>query len=92
MAKPLWSEIASNSSPISFGGSARAVTPHDSTNLDPIAKAVNVTSVAGGDTLTIVTTDDSVVAYTGVTVGFSPPYHVKRVNSTGTTATVYTVD
>lgn len=92
MAKPLWNETASNSSPISFGGSARAVTPHDSTNLDPVAKAVTVTSVAGGDNLSIVTLDGVTVDYVGVTVGFSPPYHVKRVNDTGTTATVYTVD
>lgn len=90
MAEPEWNHTANSVS--SFGVNGRAVTPHDSTNLDPICKAVVVTSVAGGDTLTIVTSGGSVIAFTGVTVGFCPPYRVKRVNSTGTTATVYTVD
>lgn len=90
MASPEWNQTANSS--ISFGHGARAVTPHDSTNLDPIAKAVIVTSIAGGDELSIETKNGDTVAFVGVSVGFIPPYHVLRVNDTGTNCTVYTVD
>lgn len=76
-------------SQLSFGRKGRVVTP-GATDLDPIAKAVvclttgNLTIVpvgnANGDTLT----------FTGVPVGFTPPYQVRRV--TAATATVATVE
>lgn len=90
MASPAWNQTANGAD--SFGHSARAVTPHDSTNLDPIAKAVVVTSIAGGSDLSIETLDGVTVDFVGVSVGFIPPYRVLRVNDTGTSCTVYTVD
>jgi hypothetical protein len=90
MAHPEWNQTANSA--ISFGHDARSVTPHDSTNLDPVAKGVVVSSVAGGSNLSIVTNKGTTVNFVGVSVGFIPPYHVTRVNSTGTTCTVYTID
>lgn len=90
MAAPAWNQTANSSD--SFGADGRLVTPHDSTNLDPVAKTVCVSSIAGGSNLSIVTLADTTINFVGVSVGFIPPYRVKRVNSTGTTCTVYTVD
>lgn len=90
MALPAWTQSANKSD--SFGNDGRLVTPHDSTNLDPVAKAVSVSSIAGGANLSIVTLKDTTINYVGITAGFIPPYRVKRVNLTGTTCTVYTVD
>lgn len=90
MADPTWNPVPNTYD--SFGKDARLVTPHDSTNLDPVAKAVCVSSIAGGSNLSIVTLRGTTINYVGVSAGFIPPYQVKRVNSTGTTATVYTVD
>ena len=90
MASPEWNQTANGSD--SFGQDGRLVTPHDSTNLDPIAKAVSVSSIAGGANLSIVTLKGTTINYVGITAGFVPPYRVMRVNATGTTCTVYTVD
>ena len=91
MASPEWNQTANSKD--SFGHGARAITPHDSTNLDPIAKAVVVTDITAGANLSIETVNGDTVAFVGVSVGFIPPYLVSRVNSTGTTVTsVYTID
>lgn len=92
MASPEWNQTASLSSPISFGSGGRAVTPSDSVNLDPFAKAVVVSDITGGSDLSIVTLRGETINFVGVAVGFSPPFHVKRVNDTGTDCTVYAVD
>jgi hypothetical protein len=90
MASPEWNQTANGSD--SFGSDGRLVTPHDSTNLDPVAKGVCVSSIAGGATLSIVTLKGTTINFVDVPTGFIPPYRVKRVNATGTTATVYTID
>ena len=90
MAEPEWNQTANRSD--SFGNDGRLVTPSDSVALAPIAKTVEVTSIAGGDTLSILTVGGTTIPYVGVYVGFTPKFRVKRVNATGTTATVYTVD
>jgi hypothetical protein len=91
MAGPLWSESANTE--ISFGRDGRLVTPHNSTNLDPIGKSVVVTDITAGANLSIVTEKGTTIPFVGVSVGFIPPYRVKRVNSTGTTITAcYTID
>ncbi|MDX3971162.1 MAG: hypothetical protein QHD01_31840 [Bradyrhizobium sp.] len=75
-----------------FGSLGRAVTPSDSEDLDPYAKAIVVT--AGGDLviLPVRNADGDTITFTGVSVGFVPPYRVRRVMATGTSASVATVD
>ena len=90
MAKPTWNQTANSSD--SFGNDGRLVTPNDSTDLDPVAKAVEVSDITGGADLSIVTLGGTTINYVGVTVGFVPKFRVKRVRATGTTCTVYTID
>lgn len=75
--------------PGGFGRKARIVTP-SATDLDPIAKAV--VCLTSGD-ITIVPPGNAngvTITFTGVPVGFIPPYRVRRV--TAATATVATID
>lgn len=76
----------------SFGRKSRAVTPSDSTDLDPYAKAVVVLSVGDLVILPVDNADGSTVTFEDVPIGFIPPFQVRRVYATGTTATVATVD
>jgi len=78
-----------------FGRSGAAITPNDSTDLTDAAgnyiKTVVVT-VAGN--LSIVpygNADAAPIVFTAVPVGFIPPFFVRRVRSTGTTASVASV-
>ena len=63
---------------------AMEVTPNDELNLSKYAKTVYI----GGDgDLRITTVDDDVVTFTGMKGGSYLPVRVKRIWSTGTTAT-----
>lgn len=62
---------------------AIAVTPHASTNIDSVTRALYVG--AGGD-IAAVMTDDSVVSFVAVPTGTILPVRVKRVNAIGTSA------
>lgn len=75
----------------SFGRQGVAVTPSDSTDIPggPV-KAVVVT--AAGNLSVIPADSATAIAFVAVPVGFIPPYVVRRVTSTGTTATVATVE
>lgn len=91
MASPEWNRSANSAD--SFGEKGRLVTPHDTTLLDPIAKAIVVTDITAGANISVLTAGGSTVAFVGVSVGFIVPYRVARVNSTGTTVTsCYTID
>lgn len=91
MVGPLWSENENTES--SFGRTGRLVTPHDTTLLTPIAKAVVVTDITAGANISVRTSGGSTIAFVGVPVGFVVPYRVARVNATGTTVTsCYTID
>jgi hypothetical protein len=74
-----------------FGGKGRAVTPNDSTDLDPYARVVCV-STGNISVIPVENADGVPVPFLAVAAGFVPPYYVRRVMSTGTTATVYTID
>ena len=75
--------------PNGFGRKARIVTP-GATDLDPVAKGV-VCLTAGNLTIVPVNNADATtITFTGVPVGFVPPYRVRRV--TAATATVATID
>lgn len=76
----------------SFGTKARVVTPHDTNDLDPYAKTIVVTAAGNLVILPMKNADGVTVTFTNAPVGFIPPYSVRRVLSTGTTASVATVD
>lgn len=75
-----------------FGSVGRVVTPNDSTDLDPYAKAVVVTAAGNLVILPVQNADGTTITFTACPVGFVPPYRVRRVLSTGTSASVATVD
>lgn len=78
--------------PSHFGTRGRLVTPSDLEDLEEVAKAV-ITATAGN--LVIIpagNADDQPLTFNDIPAGFLPPYRVRRVKATGTTATVYTVD
>ncbi len=79
------------STPTSFGGSARTVSPSDSTDLNPYARLL----VTVGGTLAVVPkrqANDTAVNLGTVAAGFVVPFEVRRVYLPGTTATVITID
>jgi hypothetical protein len=77
---------------ISFGNSGRAITPHDDNDLDPYAVAVVVTAAGNLVILPEQNDDGDTITFTDVPVGFIPPFRVRRVLDTGTTASVAAVD
>jgi hypothetical protein len=76
----------------SFGRRSRPVTPSDTTDLSPYAKAIVALSSGNLVLLPVENADGVTVTFTSVPVGFVPPFEVRRVLATGTTATVATVD
>lgn len=77
--------------PNSFGRSGRAVTPHDSNDIDPYGRVVCLTT-GNISVLPVKNADGSPVAFVSVPAGYIVPFYVRRVLSTGTTATVATID
>lgn len=73
-----------------FGDRTSLVTPSDDTDLASVAKAV--VCATAGDLSIIPESSDVSVAFVGLPAGYVPPFRVRRVNATGTTATVYTVE
>lgn len=63
------------------------VTPSDSVDLDPPARALYVGSVGGGADVAVVGFDDRVVTFKNVPVGTVLRVEAKRINATNTTAT-----
>lgn len=86
MASPEWNRSAASAT--TFGKKGATITPGPS-DLDPIPKAVVMTSA--GD-ITIVpdgNATNTTIAFTGCAVGFMPPYVVRRVTAcTGTCASI----
>lgn len=64
--------------------SAAAVTPHDTTELTYLTRAL---FVGGAGNLACLMADGSTCTFTGVVAGTVLPIRVARVNSTSTTAT-----
>jgi hypothetical protein len=75
-----------------FGSLGRVVTPSDTVDLAPYAKAIVVTAAGNLVILPVQNTDGTTITFTGVSPGFVPPYRVRRVYLTGTSASVATVD
>ncbi len=75
-----------------FGRKFVVITASDSADLTVFPKAI---TVIGAGTLAIVpvdNADDEILTYPSVPVGFTPPFIVRRVMNTGTSATVVGVD
>jgi hypothetical protein len=64
---------------------AEAVTPHNTTELDTVSRAL---WVGGGGNITVLMADGQTVLISGIASGTLLPIQIKRVNSTGTTATL----
>ncbi|KQS84130.1 hypothetical protein [Rhizobium sp. Leaf386] len=86
-------ERSSVKSRSSFGTLGRVITPNNSTDVAdaPVKAVICLTS---GNIAVIPTNnaDGSPIAFVGVSAGFIPPFEVRRVMATGTTATVATVE
>jgi hypothetical protein len=89
MADPFSSNA---STPTSFGRKGAVVAPSDTADLATIAKAVVVCTAGNLAIVPAGNADNEIITFTGCPIGFVPPYIVRRVRSTGTTATVATVD
>lgn len=80
-----------------FGTSSRPVTPSDSADLDPVPRAVEVVSIAGGTVLEYLPVDgdagtaDDWVTVSGVAVGYVTRCRPVRIGE-ATTCTVRTID
>ncbi len=75
----------------SFGNKSRTVTRSDSVDLNTYAKLL----VTVGGTLVVLPVENADVDTVNlgtVAAGFIPPFNVRRVMLTGTTATVITID
>ena len=77
-----------------FGSKSRNITPSDTVDLNPYTRAIVVTAAGNLVILPVGNTDNAAgfVTFTGISAGFIPPYRVRRVNATGTTATCSTID
>lgn len=91
MAYDASKDLHKNVDPSALGAKADSVTPNDSTDLTFYAKAVEV--VAAGDLvyLPAKNADGDTITVTGAPVGYRTVCRVRRVLSTGTTATVIAV-
>jgi hypothetical protein len=83
----------SASSAADYGTQGAVVTPDSGVDFTTVAKAVCVTSIAGGTTLRVLpagNADADFITFTGVAVGYIPPYRIRRVHA-DTTCTVASV-
>ena len=80
-------------SPSSFGRTFAPITPNDDADIDGApAKAVTVTAAGTLAVIPADNADDEVLVYAeDLPVGFTPPFQIRRVKATGTTATVVAV-
>ncbi|PJE30732.1 hypothetical protein PSM7751_02924 [Pseudooceanicola marinus] len=80
-----YSDEAATSSTLGLKGGV--IAPSDGSDLAPIAKAVVVTDVTAGADLVVLPAgneDGAWVPFHGVSVGFVPPFRVRRVSEDST--------
>jgi hypothetical protein len=75
-----------------FGRKGRVISPSNTVDLDPYAKAIVVTAAGNLVIIPVGNEDADTITFTAAPLGFSPPYRVRRVLATGTTASCATVD
>jgi hypothetical protein len=79
--------------PETLGTNSVVVTPSDTVDFTSYPKGISVAATGNLVVLPLKAPDDGahLITYTGVAAGFMPPFRVRRVMATGTTATVVTV-
>lgn len=70
----------------------KAIVPHDVNDLALYAAGVVVTAAGNLKVLPSQNADADTVTFTAVPVGFIPPFQIRRVFATGTTASVASLD
>lgn len=78
----------------SIGVNGTAIVPSDTADLASYPRAVCVTATGDLKVLPLIAADDGAhtVTFAAAPVGFIPPFRVRRVFATGTTASVCSVD
>lgn len=77
----------------SFGDNAAAVSKSDTVDFAAYPKAIVVTAAGDLVVLPLKAADDGahLITFTGLSVGFIMPFRVRRVMSTGSTASVASI-
>ncbi len=70
----------------------KAITPSDTVDLTSYASGVVVTAAGNIRFLPVGNDDADTITVTAAPVGFVPPFQVRRVFATGTTASVASID
>lgn len=70
----------------------KAITPSDSTDLTSYASGIVVTAAGNVRLLPGGNDDADTITITAAPAGYVPPYQVRRVFATGTTASVASID
>lgn len=77
---------------LGLGRKARVVTPSDTDDLEPYARAIEVVTAGNLVFLPMENDDADTITVTAAPVGYRTSVAVRRVLATGTTAAVVTVD
>jgi hypothetical protein len=83
---------AAQSRSLGFARKGAPISPSDTVDLAAYVRAVVVTAAGDLVILPVENADGTTITFTAAPVGFIPPYQVRRVLSTGTTASVASVD
>lgn len=78
--------------PQSAGRRGRVITPSDSVDLTVVPKALVLLTAGNVSILPVHNPDDEPLTFVGVQAGCPLFYQVRRIMSTGTTATVATIE
>lgn len=78
--------------PQDFGRSSRLVVPSDNADLPVVSKGLVIAAAGNVSFIPMSNADDTPVSLSSVSSGLILPWFVRRVLSTGTTATCYTVE
>ncbi len=70
----------------------KAITPSDTVDLTSYASGIVVVTAGNLKFLPAGNDDADTITITGATVGYVPPFQVRRVFATGTTASVASID
>ena len=74
-----------------YGGAGKLIVKSDTVDLDPYAKSIVVITAGNLIIIPVENADADTITFTAAPVGFIPPYAVRRVLATGSTAAVATV-
>lgn len=75
-----------------FGQAGATITPSDTEDLANVSKGIVVCATGNVVVIPVNNADEETITFTAVPAGFIVPYFIRRVLSTGTTATVASID